>query len=319
MGKIRLYTSSTMIGVILAIIGVVMFSAKAVLVKMVYVYGVSPIVTLMLRMLFALPIYVVILIYVQRKKKASISFKQVVMILILGVLGYYFASYLDFLGLKFITASLERLILFVYPTMVVVIVAISKRKMVPLKHIVAILITYSGVFLAFYKNVELQQQPRAWLGVSLIFICALAYALYLFGSNKVILQIGPVRFTCIAMITACIASIVHYGVSNNQQNLIGYPIQVYILELIMSVVSTILPSFFISEALKKLGASKVAIIGSLGPISTIILASLFIGEKIGFYQMLGTIVVIIGVLVVNVERSHFIPKLRLKANKKWQL
>lgn len=293
-----------LIAFVLAAFGVIFFSAKAVLVKLAYNYDVDTVSLLLIRMGIALPFYVVIAIIEKfRQKDNKLLPKDYLFLLILGFLGYYLASFLDFKGLTYVTASIERLILFVYPTLVVLISAIFLKKPVSIQQKLAIVITYIGVFIAFYKYSDASgTSSNITLGGILVFGSALSYAFFLVGSGNMIPRIGAVRFTSYAMIVSCMAVLLHYLAGNNT-DLFCYPNEVYLLGTGMAFISTIIPSFMLAEAIKRLGASNVAIVGSLGPISTIILATIFLGETISLYQLAGTIIVIAGVSLIAINKS----------------
>lgn len=294
--KSKYYTA---IAFILAAFGVVFFSAKAVLVKMAYSYNIDTVTLLLIRMGIALPFYTLVALFESRKKNTNnLLLKDYLFIIILGFLGYYLASYLDFKGLNYITASIERLILFVYPTLVLIISAVVLRESISSRQKMAVIITYVGVVIAFYKYSSVSGvNSNIPLGATLIFSSALVYAVYLVGSGNIIPRIGSVRFTSYAMMVSCMSVIIHYLVKGsndvfNQQH------EVYLIGLGMAFISTIIPSYMLAEAIKRIGASNVAIVGSIGPISTIILAYIFLGEIIGLYQVIGTVVVICGVFLI---------------------
>jgi drug/metabolite transporter (DMT)-like permease len=290
------------VGVMLAVVGIVMFSAKAVLVKLAYGYGVDAVSLLLLRMVFALPIYLLIGLRQWRSVGTGLRAKDHLALIVLGIVGYYLASYFDFYGLQFITASLERLILFIYPTLVVFISALFFKKRITKKQMLAVPITYFGVFIAFYHGVLLEGEQVYYGGV-FIFLSALTYAVYLAGSGQLIPKLGPVFFTAYAMVVSCIAVIAHYLITN-EYDLLTLPKPVYGLGFAMAIISTVIPSFLISEAIKRMGASNFAIIGSVGPVSTIILAAIFLGERITAYQIIGTAIVIVGVWITNLGKEQ---------------
>ncbi len=280
-----------------------MFSAKAVMVKLSYRFDVDVLTILLLRMVFALPVYLFIAFRTSGKfNEYRLTRRDVAALIALGFIGYYAASYFDFYGLKFISASLERLILFVYPTLVILITWIIFSKKPSKIQILAILITYAGIFLAFANDLNVSGEGL-WKGVVLIFLSAFTYAIYLVGSGRLIPRIGPVRFTAYAMIVSCILVILHYSVVHSTE-VFHQPWQIYALGLSMAIFSTVVPSFLIAEAIKRIGASNFAIYGSLGPISTIILAVIFLGETLDHYQIAGTIVVIIGVSIINLKTAQ---------------
>lgn len=289
---------------LIAATGVVFFSAKAIFVKAAYEYNVDPVSLLLIRMVIALPFYVIVLIITTiQQKENPFTGKDYLWLFILGILGYYLASYFDFSGLNYISASLERLILFVYPTLVILISALVLKRSITLQQKLAIGVTYTGIFITFYKYQTLSGvNSNVFLGVLLILASALSYACYLIGSGNLIPRIGPVRFTSFAMIVSCLAVLIHFTLKGDGK-IIGHPVEVYKLGFGMAFISTIIPSFMLAEAIKRIGASNVAIIGSIGPISTIILATIFLGERITVFQMIGTIIVISGVMLIGIRRT----------------
>ncbi|MCG8309587.1 MAG: DMT family transporter [Cytophagales bacterium] len=289
------------IGALIAIAGVVMFSAKAVMVKLGYRYEADTVTLLLLRMIFALPFYLAVMVRSTKKTNAyKLTRKDIGSIVGLGFIGYYLASYFDFYGLQFISASLERLILFIYPTLVIVISVIILKKKASRIQIYAILITYLGIFIAFADDLNMESE-HLWIGVISIFLSALTYAFYLVGSGEMIPKLGAVRFTSYAMTVSCVMVILHYLFINSFE-VLRQPWEVYVLGFGMATISTVIPSFLISEAINRLGASNFAIYGSLGPISTILLAIFFLGEWIDLYQIVGTVIVIVGVSIINIKK-----------------
>ncbi|MCU4177622.1 DMT family transporter [Carboxylicivirga sp. N1Y90] len=301
----KLKKHQLIVAVLMAALGVIMFSAKAVMVKMAYAYNVDSVTLLLLRMSMALPIYIVIAsIESSKKNRSKLKSKDYYSLIALGILGYYLASYLDFEGLKHLSAGMERLILFIYPTLVVIISALFLKQRINKYQIRAIIITYLGVFIAFYKYSSLSDSStNIPLGALLIFGSALSYAIYLVGSGDLIPRIGSVRFTAYAMIVSCTAVILHYIIMGNGSDVFNQVPQVYALGAAMAIISTVIPSFLLSEAIKRIGAANVAIIGSLGPISTIVLAVIFLGEVITIYQAIGTFIVILGVLLIMLKKE----------------
>ena len=289
-------------GVFLAIVGVVMFSAKAVIVKMAYKYNVSSMHLLLFRMLFSLPFYLVLMVVYKKKEKEIIKKKDYLWIFFFGFIGYYLASYFDFLGLQYIKASLERIILFVYPTLVLLLSRLIFKTKINSKQVVAIILTYLGVLITFWGEVDLKGDEVV-LGGFLIFLSALTYASYLVGSGWLIPKFGVVLFTSYAMIISTVCVIIHYLIID-RTNILIYNSEVYFLAFIMAVVSTLIPSFLVSAAIKKINAQNFSIIGSIGPISTILLACFFLGESLSYLQIIGTIVVIAGIFFVSKSKNR---------------
>ncbi|MEM8929427.1 MAG: DMT family transporter [Bacteroidota bacterium] len=287
------------LGILLGILGVVLFSTKAVLVKLAYRYDIDTLELLLFRMLFSVPFYAIILLSIQGKKKQLPTRKDMFWIVVFGFLGYYMASYFDFLGLNYIKAGLERIILFVYPTIVVVLGYIFFKDRISKTQAVAIGITYAGVLVTFWSEIDLSGSKTLWGGF-LVLLSAITYASYLVGSGWLIPKYGVMRFTCYSMIVSTFCVVVHYGVYGNWQ-LWDFPAMVYVYGILMAIISTLIPSFLVSESIKRLGASNFSILGSLGPVSTIILAYIFLGEQLTYIQLLGMLVVIGGVTFLSLK------------------
>lgn len=294
-------SSETSIGILFAILGVILFSAKAVMVKLAYTYGVDHLTLLLFRMLFSFPFYVAIAIYMKPKNNQGINSKDYLRLAFFGFLGYYLASLFDFMGLQYIKAGLERIILFVYPTLVVLLSWCFFKKSPGRNQFLAILVTYLGVLITFWDEIGISGDAVYWGGF-LIFLSAFTYAGYLVGSGWLIPKFGVLRFTSYAMMVSTICVVAHYTMVSDLE-IFNYPDEVYYLGLAMALFSTLLPSFMVSAAIKRLGASTFSIFGSLGPVSTILLAFFFLDERITYLQVFGMFVVIAGVTLVSSKKS----------------
>lgn len=288
-------------GALLAVIGVVLFSAKAVMVKLAYTYNVDHLTLLLFRMVFALPFYVLIAFWKKPLHPNKVGKKDYLWIVFFGFVGYYLASLFDFMGLQYIKAGLERIILFIYPTIVVLLSWLVFGKRITKIQVIAIGITYIGVLVTFWGEISINDSA-ALMGGALIFLSALTYASYLVGSGWLIPKFGAIQFTAYAMIVSTLCIVVHYLMVRGF-TLQVYPTEVYILGIAMALFSTLIPSFLVSEAINRLGASTFSIFGSLGPVSTIILAFIFLDEQISFVQLAGMLVVIFGVLLVSGKKE----------------
>ncbi len=286
-------------GIVLAIIGVILFSAKAVLVKLAYNYNISSEHLLLFRMLFSLPFYLGIVFFNTSSNPQQVGAKDYLWVLFFGFVGYYLASYFDFLGLQYIKAGLERIILFLYPTLVIIISRVFFKKYISSKQLLAILLTYIGVFITFWGELKFEGSSNELiLGVSLVFLSALTYAIYLVGSGWLIPKFGVIRFTSLAMIVSSLCIIIQYLIVD-RGNIIDYPLELYLICIAMAIFSTIIPSYLVSAAIERLGASNFSIIASLGPFSTIILAYFILSERLSLLQIVGAGVVIFGIYIVS--------------------
>lgn len=289
------------IGVLSAFLGAVLFSLKPILIKLIYtIEEIDTIELLLLRMLISIPFYIGILFYFLSPQTVTQQVKTFWKSMIcLGFIGFYLASYLDFSGLQFITAGLERAIIFLNPTIVLLVGAFFLKKRISWQQAIAIVLSYVGIMMAFTTNVQLGNQSNILLGTLLVFGSAFFYALYLIGSEIYLNKIGTVPFTCYTMIVAFVFIFIHFSYKQPISRLLQFDQQVYILATIMAIVSTIIPSFLFSEGIKRIGAANGSIIGGIGPISTIILAYFILGEMIGMWQIIGTSLVILGVLIIS--------------------
>ncbi len=254
-------------------------------------------------MVVAIPIYVVILVISKRKNgQLKLVTTDGAWLVLLGIIGYYLASYFDFKGLTYVSASLERVILYLYPTLVLLITAIVFKESVKVKHILAIALSYIGVIIAYAFDSNVGNQVDLFRGSVFIFLSALAYASYLVGSQWLIPKFGTVRFTAMAMIVSCICVILHHLI---QQGLTipQYGREVLEYGILMGIFSTVIPSFLISAGIKYLGATETSIISSIGPVSTIILSVVILGEVFNLYQVIGTLLVLCSVVYITLTGS----------------
>ncbi|MFD2726259.1 DMT family transporter [Hyunsoonleella rubra] len=289
-------------GIGIGILGIILFSSKAVMVKLAYVYGIDPIEILLLRMVFSFPFYIVLaVISARRTERTMLNKKDWLWLAFFGFLGYYLASYFDFLGLVHIKASLERIILFVYPTIVLLLNRFFLRQPISKVQMAAIGITYLGIVLAFGDEVQISGD-NTLLGGAFILLSALTYASYLVGSGWLIPKFGVMQFTSYAMIVSCLCVFLHYGISQGF-SLFHYPWKVYGLGFLIAIFATVIPSYLVSASIKMISSSNFAIIAGIGPISTIVLAAIFLNEQFSLLQMFGALIVIIGILLISLKTS----------------
>ncbi len=282
-------------GIGLVFLGSIFFSTKAIIVKLMYRQGVDPLSALTLRMLFALPFFLLIAFWSFRQKdRPQLSRQDWWQVIGLGVLGYYLASLFDFLGLQYISAGLERLILFVYPTIVVLLVAFFEKKPISRAQLFALVLTYLGIVVAFLGEVKLGDGQHTFWGVVLVFLCGFCFAGFIYGSGKIIPRLGTIRFTALAMCFSCLAILTHYLIFH-PVSLWGYDASIYQYALLMALIATVIPVFCFSESIRLIGSGDMAIVASVGPISTLVLAFLFLGDPISGWQILGLGCILLGV------------------------
>jgi drug/metabolite transporter (DMT)-like permease len=288
------------LGTIFVLIGAILYSSKAVMVKIAYQYDVDSTSLLTLRMLFSLPFYLLILLWRVKgpDKHNPMAAKEWMVIIFLGLAGYYLASFSDFVGLQYVSAGLERLILFTYPTMVVLMMAVFYKQKINGIIWLALIMTYIGIGFAFLDKVALQESANLWKGAFYVFLAAFFYAIYVVGSGQLVKKAGTLRFTSIGMIAAALGIILQHGITH-QWDLWQFHNQVYFISFIIAIVATVIPSYLVMEGIKRIGATNAAIVGSVGPISTIVLAYIFLKEQFGWMQLLGTLIVIFGVIIIS--------------------
>lgn len=288
-------------GVSFALLAAIGFSAKAILVKLAYVETVDTITLLALRMAFSVPVFVVVAIWTTRNTEAApLEKRDWMAVLGLGLVGYYLSSFLDFLGLQYISAGLERLILFLYPTMVVLLSALITRQAVGRVKIAAMVLSYAGIALVFLHDAGMGQGGML-LGAGLVFASTLSYSIYLVGAGHAIARIGATRFTAYAMVVACAASLLQFALTHPLTASFRLHARVYELGLAMAVFSTVLPVFLLSAGIRRIGSGHTSLIGSIGPVATIYLAHVFLGESVSSMQIAGSMLVLAGVLVISLN------------------
>ncbi|GAA5172696.1 DMT family transporter [Viridibacterium curvum] len=280
-------------GLLFATLGALGFSFKAIFIKAAYAYGPDAETLLALRMAYALPFFIVMGVVVERREPCVFTLRDRWMLLVLGLTGYYAASYLDFLGLQHISAALERLILFLYPTMVLLLSAVFLKKPITRRMLLPLAICYVGIAVAVGHDLHFGGRNVA-LGGVLVFASALSYAIYLMLSGEVVKRLGSTRVTAWATGAACLLSLAQFFVLRPVSNLVQ-PWQVHALSMAMAVFSTVLPIWMVAEAMRRIGAGPTSMVGTLGPVLTILLAALFLGEPLTVFQVAGAALVIFGV------------------------
>lgn len=296
----------TVSGLAIALLGAILFSTKAIIVKKAFAATqVDAVSLLTLRMAFSLPFYLLAAYLVSKQTGgAGLTRQQWRLTILIGLTGYYLSSLFDFIGLQYISAGLERLILFLYPTFAVLINFFVFKQAVARNQWIALMLTYLGIGLALSGEVRVQAaDSKFWWGCFWVFMCAVTFSVYLVGSGKIIPSVGAVRFTAYAMLSATAGVFLHFLVAGNFAQLDGIgPLVPY--GLLLAVVATVAPSFLISNAMKRIGSNNVAIVSSIGPVSTIVQAHLLLGEKIFAEQIAGTLLVIAGVLLLGWKRGE---------------
>ncbi|WP_333818650.1 DMT family transporter [Ohtaekwangia sp.] len=289
-------------GVIIGLAGAICFSTKAIFVKLAYRDTAIDAVTLLaLRMLFSLPFFVVsATIESRRDTNTRFTTKQWIGVAAVGLLGYYISSLLDFLGLQYISAGMERLVLFVYPTLVLLMSAVFFKQKIARYQWIALIITYAGLAIAFISEVDWSENHNTnfYVGALLIFLCAITYALYIVGSGRLIPIVGATKFNSYAMTFASAGVLIHYALAGHT-SVFNLPPLVYLYSFMMAIIGTVVPSYLVTEGIKRIGSDNAAIVGSIGPMSTILQAYVFLQEPISVMQMAGTVLILVGILLIG--------------------
>lgn len=286
------------VGVVLALLSAVGFSFKAVLVKLAYPYGVDAVTLLTLRMGLSLPFFLALGLADARRRAVPVDRRDRVRLVALGFFGYYLASLLDFLGLQHVSASLERIVLFSYPTLVVVLSALLLGTPISRRAAAALALCSSGVVLAFAHDVRsLGPTPELLLGVGLVLGSSLSYALYLVAHGEIVRRVGAACVSSSATSVAAGCVIAQFALTRPWSAL-DLPAPVWGLAGAMALFSTVLPVWGTSEAIRRVGAGPVALVGTIGPVITIALGALVLGDRIGAEQVVGAALVVAGVVLV---------------------
>jgi drug/metabolite transporter (DMT)-like permease len=291
---------SSLSGLLLAVAGAIAFSGKAIIVKLSYRYGVDAVTIIMLRMLFALPFFIALGIWSERQTQARanpLTTRDMLDIAALGVVGYYLSSYLDFLGLQYISASLERLILYLNPTLVVVLGWLIYKKPVQPIRMLAMVVSYSGVLLVFVHELSFTGTDVA-LGSALVFSSALTYGIYLLYSGQLVKRIGALRLVGWATSVACICCILQFLVLR-PLSAADVPQQVLWLAILNATLCTVAPVLMVMMAIERIGAALTAQTGMIGPMATITLGVVVLDEPLNLWIGAGTLLVVGGVFLVT--------------------
>jgi drug/metabolite transporter (DMT)-like permease len=288
-------------GLAIAVAGAILFSAKAIVAKLIYRYPVDAVLLITFRMLFALPLFAAVAVW-KARSETPLSNPDRVRIVVLGLIGYYLSSFLDFLGLQYISAGLERLILFLTPSFVLLMSFFFYQRRVSWLEWAALLISYLGTVLVFLHDVRLGG-ANIGLGSMLVLGAAVSYALYLMLSGELVSRVGAMRLVAYAMCVSCAACIVQFLLLRPWPMLLQQLPQVYGLSLINAVFCTVLPVFLTMIAVARIGPATAAQAGMVGPVSTLFLGALILGEPITVIQLTGTGLVLVGIYLISKKKA----------------
>lgn len=284
------------VGYLLAVSGAALFATKGIFIKLAFAQGVSTEAALALRMMVALPVYLVILVSLLRRRpelRTLLKPTQVLGAMAVGVLGYYISSYLDFEGLAYVSAQYERLVLFTYPFFVLLFGVWFFRQQMNWKLVPAMLITYAGLLVVFAWNLTVQPEGLL-IGTAFVLASALTFAFYQHLARAQMKVLGAALFTCIGMSTAAVIAIGQSFVTDGLATYFAFTPFVWFLGLMLGVFGTVLPSFLLNAAISRIGPSATSSTASLGPIVTIVLAVVVLGEAFTVFHAIGTALVLLG-------------------------
>ena len=300
-----------MTGLALVLVAAILSSTKAIFVKLAYPYGVDALTLLALRMMMSLPVFLVLAVLEEmraRRLGEKTPARDYAIVAVLGLFGHYLASYLDFAGLAYVSAGLERLVLFTYPTFAVLISAVFFKHRITRREIIALAMSYVGVVFAFGGERFAAGHDIA-KGVTLIGISAVAYAIYLVGSGRLIERFGANRLVAQAATVSCVAVLAHFA-STRPLSALRVPWPVLQHAAAIALLSTVIPIFLVAQGMRRIGASRTAIITSVGPVATIVLARVFLDEGFGALQAIGTAFVLLGVAQLGMAKPEIVKDAR---------
>ncbi len=303
--SLRTQSRTDVVGAAFVLIAAIGFSAKAIFIKLAYAnaavtgIAVAPITLLFMRMVISLPFFLGIA-YWSSRGAAPLTRRDWGALVVVGLMGYYGASLFDFWGLQYISAALERLILFLNPTIVVLLSALFLGYRIVRRDVAALALSYAGIALVFVHDL-VTTENSVLFGSMLVLISALLYAGYLVGAGQMVKRIGAVRFGAYASVVSTIAILIHFAIAHNGTAL-RQPAQIWTLAVWMATVSTVFPVLMMAEGMRRIGSSNAAMMSSIGPAATIFLGYLFLNEPVTWLQMGGAGLVMAGVLMIGLKK-----------------
>ena len=291
--------SALVAGLTIAVAGAVLFSTKAIVAKLLYRYHIDAVTLIAFRMLFSLPVFAAVALWKMRTE-APLTVADRWRLVGLGLIGYYLSSYLDFLGLQYISVGLERLILFLTPTFVLLMTVVGLKRRISQAEWVALLLSYCGIVLVFVHDLAGGRGDTV-TGSLFVLGSAISYALYLLFCGELVKRIGSLRLVAYAMCVSSVACIAQFFILRPASLLIQ-PAPVYWLSLVNGFFCTILPVFMTMIAVQRIGAASASQAGMIGPVSTLFLGALVLGEPITGVQMGGTVLVLAGIYLLSKKK-----------------
>ncbi len=296
-------------GFLFALGSAALFAVRPIFVKMVYAQGTDPTTLIGFRMLFSLPIYTLILLWLLRdtELRRRLTIRNIVMTSVVGWFGYYFASFLDLVGLQYVSAQLGRMVLYVYPTFVVVFGALFFKQRITARVIVSLMVTYAGVLVIFGHDLQVFG-PDIIKGSLIILFCAACFSIYLLFGKSLIDELGARLFTSIALISASLAILTHYAFTRSiTEPNVNATATFWIF--IIAIFCTVIPTFLTTSAVARIGSDRTGIIAMVGPGFTSLFAVAILGEHFTVYHAIGIVMTVTGVWILSKEK----PKIALNA------
>ncbi len=288
-------------GLVLAIVGAIFFSAKAIVAKLMYRYQVDAVMVITLRMVFSFPMFAVVAVW-KARTQPPLARADYLRIVVLGLMGYYLSSFLDFLGLQYISAGLERLILFLTPSFVMLIAFFFFKRKVGWIEWAALLVSYFGTVLVLQHDLHAGGSDVI-LGSLLVLGSAFSYSIYLISSGELVRRVGAVRLVAYAMCVSSVACVIQFFVLRSPGELLTQAVGVYQLSLFNAVFCTVLPVFLTMVAVARIGAPTAAQAGLVGPVSTLFMGAALLDEPITGIQLLGTSLVLAGMWLLSRKKT----------------
>lgn len=290
----------------LVIIAALLFACKGTLIKYIYSLGAGVADVMILRLLFSMPIYLGVALRYLHHTQPALQPKQWLGVVLCGVAGYYVSSYLDMVGLEYVSAGLERVILYTYPAFVVIFSTVLLRRPISLKLCAYIALIYCGLLLVFYADIR--GRPSASFGdITRGSLCVLAaamtFATYVIGSEQLMRTLSSALFTASMMIAAGVAMTLHYALFNSFAHLLQLSPAIYAWCALTAIVFTVLPAFMMSAGVRKVGSATAGALGMIGPLATLGIAAAFLGEPLSSVQVVGLIIVMAGVYRVHKQKA----------------
>jgi drug/metabolite transporter (DMT)-like permease len=289
------------LGLAMGMLGAIGFSGKAIIVKLAYRHGVDTVTLLMLRMLLALPFFIAMVWWTQHRKGSvpvRLSMREWLGVVWLGFCGYYLASFLDFAGLQYVSASLERLILYLYPTLVLLLGILLYGKRASRHQWMGMAVSYAGVVAVFAHEVRLTGAD-AGLGAALVFGSAVSYALYLSYSGELVRRLGALRLVGLASCVACVLCVGQFALLRPVSVVAELGAEVWCLSVLNASLCTVLPVVLVMLSIERIGSALASQAGMVGPMSTLVMAALVLDEPLSPWLLLGTALVMSGVFICS--------------------